>query len=139
MSLFRNELVYLANGSQVNGKCIPDTIHLIVPLTAASVSQTCFLPSSGTFQVVGVVSRFGTASASGTFDLEVAGATVAIGSGTAQLTSAVALSGTAATNVATAITTQTVIKAGSALNVVIAGTMTGLADAVLSIELQKLS
>ncbi len=112
--------------------------------TAANyaVSHSVYLQDnvSGTFQIAGVSVSFGTASASGTLQVEVATGTQAIGSGTNQLTSTLSLAGTANTPVnGTVITTPTTITAGSRVNVIFAGTVTGLANAIVTIALLKLS
>jgi len=147
MSLFSNEVPELGKGTTINGSLIPDRIHLNIELTAASVSQTVFIcpvgttaaPNTTTYKVTSINSVFGTASSSGTFEVEVAASGVAIGSGTLQQASTTALSGTAATPVQTAVSTATVIKAGSMVNVIIAGTMTGLVAGSISIDLQRVS
>lgn len=141
MSLFSNEVPRLGKGTTINGSLIPDRIIINVPLLAASASQTAFIAPVGTakWQVTTVNSSFGTASSSGTFSVEVATGTTAVGSGTAQVTSPVALSGTANTSVSTAVTTQTAIAAGSRVNVIIAGTMTSLVAGFVQIELQRIA
>lgn len=147
MSLFRNEVPQMGKGTTINGSLIPDRIHLSIELTAASLSQTIFIcpvgttaaPNTTTWKVTAINSVFGTASSSGTFEVEVAASGVAIGSGTLQQASTTALSGTAATPVNTPVTAGTVIKAGGMVNVIIAGTMTGLVAGSISVDLQRLS
>jgi hypothetical protein len=111
-------------------------------LTASSTSTTVFvLPNDGsTWQVAGVSARYTTASTSGTLQLEAAGAGVAVAGGTNQLTGTVSLSTTAnTTNNGTVIASPTVLSPGFALNAIIAGTMTNLAGAVVTVILQRLS
>lgn len=147
MSLFSNEVPELGKGTTINGSLIPDRIHVNIELTAASLSQTIFInpvgstavPNTSTWKVTAINSVFGTASSSGTFEVEVAASGVAIGSGTLQQTSTAALSGTVATPVSTPVINHTVIKAGGMVNVIIAGTMTGLVAGSISVDLQRVS
>lgn len=116
--------------------------YVSVPLTASSATQTAFVASNDntTWQVAAVSSRFGTASSSGAIQVEVAGAGVAAGSGTNQLTGTVSLAGTANTTAnGTMIASPTAIAAGSAVNIVVSGTMTSLANCNVTIVLQRLS
>lgn len=93
---------------------------------------------SGTYQIAAVEVNFGTTSTSGTLQVEVATGTQAVGSGTNQLTGTVSLSGTANTPVAgTVIAAPTQITAGSRVNLIFAGTVTGLANAVVNVVLQR--
>lgn len=147
MSLFSNEVPELGKGTTINGSLIPDRLHLNIELTAASVSQTIFInpvgtavaPNTSTWKVTAINNVFGTASSSGTFKVEVAASGTAVGSGTSQQTSVANLSGTAATPVQTPVINYTVIAAGSMVNVVIAGTMTGLVAGSISVDLQRVS
>ena len=113
-------------------------------IAAASyaVSHTIFPCDglSGTFKIAAVSVRFGTASTSGTLQVEVAGAAVAIGSGVNQLTAPISLSGAANTNTAgVVIASPTVINSASAVNLIFAGTVTNLANASVTVVLQRLS
>jgi hypothetical protein len=114
------------------------------PAAAASyaVSTTVFVNDSvsGTYQVAAVAAIFGTTSTSGTLQVEVATGTQAIASGTNQLTGTMSLSGTANTIVnGTIIAAPTVISAGGRVNLIFAGTVTGLANAAINVVLQRLS
>lgn len=114
------------------------------PAAAASyaVSTSIFVNDglAGTYVVSSATASFGTASSSGTLQVEVATGTQAIGSGTNQLASTVSLSGTANTPVfGTLATTLTPITAGSRLNLIFAGTVTGLANAVINVSLQRIA
>lgn len=116
--------------------------YVTLPLTSSSTSLTAYVaPSDGcTWQVAGVSARFGTASSSGAVQVEVAGAGVAVGSGTNQLTGTVSLAGTTNTTAnGTVITSPTAIAAGSAVNVIVSGTMTSLANCQVTVVLQRLS
>lgn len=111
-------------------------------LTSSSASQTVWVCPNvgGTYQVAGVTATQGTASASGTLQVEVATGTQAIGSGTNQLTGTVSLAGTANTPVnGTLITSPTTIAAGNRVNLILAGTLTSLANCVVNIALQRVS
>lgn len=113
-----------------------------VDLGATSTSFTAFVNDtlSGTFAVAGVSVVFGTASSSGTLQVEVATGTQAVASGTNQLTGTVSLAGTAATVVnGTVIASPTTIAAGSRVNIILAGTLTSLANCCVTVTLQRLS
>lgn len=113
-----------------------------VQLTAASLSQIVFLcPAGQHYQVSEVRSVFSTASSSGTATLEYLTGTTAPGSGTAQ-TAAIALSGTVNTVVVTAPVAPSSLKtlgAGDRLNLIIAGTMTGLAGGYVQVTLKRVN
>lgn len=90
------------------------------------------------YQLAAVTVSFGTASTSGTLQVEVATGTQAIGAGTNQLTGTVSLAGTANTAVSgTVIASPTTISAGSRVNLIFAGTVTNLANAIVVITLRK--
>lgn len=112
-------------------------------LTSASATQPLYtMPNDGTtWKVIACSARFSTAGGSGaTVTIESAGAAVAPGSGTAQLTAALVLTGTANTTVnGTVIASPTTLAAGQSLNLVLAGTLTGLAGCAVTIVLQRLS
>lgn len=142
MSLFRNEAPNLGSTTTIGGSIVPTRIHLNIPLTAASVSQTVFVApvlGTATWRVTAIGSGFGAASSSGTFKVEVAQSGTALGSGTSQQTAATALSGTAATPVNTVVSTTTIVKAGGMVNLIIAGTMTNLVAGVVSIDIERVS
>ena len=75
-------------------------------LTATSTSQPLFTVPFP-IQILGVVSRFGTASSSGTLQIEETPSGTAVGSGTNLLTGTIALSGTANTNAFGTVATLT--------------------------------
>jgi hypothetical protein len=108
-------------------------------LTAASATQIVFAcPAGQTFMVSEVRSIFSGASSSGTAQLEVLTGTQAPGSGTA-ITGTISLSGTANTLTVTAPTTKVVMAAGSRLNVILAGTLTGLVGGYIQVTLKRVS
>lgn len=114
------------------------------PTAAATyaVNQTIFVNDNvtGTYKVVAATATFGTAGGSGcTVNVEVATGTQAIGSGTNQMATPLALTGTANTPVNGTITTQTTVSAGARINLIFAGTVTGLANFSINVILQKIS
>jgi hypothetical protein len=113
-----------------------------VAAASYAVSHTIFVNDtlSGTYVVAGVSAVFGTTSTSGTLQIEVATGTQAVASGTNQLTGAMSLSGTANTTVnGTVIASPTTITAGSRVNLIFAGTVTGLANATIKVVLKRIS
>lgn len=111
-------------------------------LAAASASQTIWVNPNvgGTYKIAGVTVTQGTASSSGTMQIEVATGTQAIASGTNQLTGTMTIAGTANTPVnGTVIASPTTIAAGSRINVILGGTLTSLANCVVTVVLQRLS
>src|SRR5215831_6850032 len=98
-----------------------------VAAASYAVSHTIFVNDNtgSTYKVAGVAVSFGTASTSGTLQVEVATGTQAIGAGVNQLTGTVSLSGTANTTVnGTVIASPTTIGAGNRVNLIFAGTVT---------------
>lgn len=95
---------------------------------------------SATYKVVSASAVFGTASTSGTLQVEVATGTQAIASGTNQLTGTISLAGSANTTVnGTIIASPTTITAGARVNLIFGGTVTSLLNAVVTVGLQRLS
>lgn len=136
-----------SNSLQVNGIIVP-VYELIgdnqnqVAAASYAVSHTIFVNDnvSGTYKIAAVTATFGTTSTSGTLQVEVATGTQAIGAGTNQLTGTVSLSGTANTPVnGTIVASPTTIAAGSRVNLIFAGTVTNLANASITVALQRLS
>jgi len=130
-----------------NGVAIPayETIQDQQNQVAAAsyaVSHTMYLndATSGTYKVAAVSAVFGTASTSGTLQVEVATGTQAIASGTNQLTGTISLAGTANTVVSgTIIGSPTTITAGARVNLIFGGTVTNLANCMVTVALQRLS
>lgn len=113
-----------------------------VAAASYAVSHTIYVNDnvSGTYKVASVSAVFGTASTSGTLQVEVATGTQAIASGTNQLTGTVSLAGTANTTVnGTIIASPTTISAGARVNLIFGGTVTSLANASITVALQRLS
>jgi hypothetical protein len=111
-------------------------------LGASSSSLTAFVNDnvSGQYILAGVVVNFGTASSSGTLQVERATSTQAVGGGSNQLSATVSLSGTANTPINGAIkTTPDTISAGDRLNLILGGTLTSLANCVVSLVLQRVA
>lgn len=122
-------------------EAITDVQNQVAAATYA-VSHTIFVNDNtgSTYKVAGVTASFGTTSTSGTLQVEVATGTQAIGAGVNQLTGTMSLSGTANTPVnGTVITTPTTITAGARVNLIFAGTITGLANAIITVALQRIS
>lgn len=113
-----------------------------VAAASYAVSQTVYVHPNvtSTYQISAVTATFGTTSTSGTLQVEVASGTQAIASGTNQLTGTMSLAGTANTPVnGTLIASPTAISAGSRINLIFAGTVTNLANAQVTIFLQRVS
>lgn len=101
--------------------------ELTADLLAATVSHTIFI-ADDSYQIVGVQAVFNVQGGSGaTVTVEVCTGTQAPGAGTAQLTGAISLQGTANTVAAgTLIASPTTIASGNRVGIVMAGTLTGL-------------
>jgi hypothetical protein len=113
-----------------------------VAAASYAVSHTIFVNDnvSGTYKIAAVSVSFGTASTSGTLQVEVATGTQAIAAGTNNLTGTISLSGTANTTVnGTVIGSPTTIAAGNRINLIFGGTVTNLANATITVVLQRLS
>jgi len=112
------------------------------PLSETSTSATLYVNPAlgGTFKVAAVSVVFGTASSSGTMQIEVATGTQAVASGTNQLTGTMSLAGTANTVVTgTVIASPTTVSSGARINVILGGTLTSLANCVVTVALQRIS
>lgn len=118
-------------------------------LGASSVSQTAFVAPKNTQQygqyaLVGVIVTFGTASTSGTLQVEKATGTQAIAGGTNLLQATLSLSGTANTPVEASGSSAPVtnpntvqLSGGDRLNLIFAGTMTSLANCSVTLTLAR--
>lgn len=132
---------------QENGVILPKyelvrDVQNQVAAASYAVSHPIFVNDnvSGTYKVVGASAVFGTTSTSGTLQVEVATGTQAVASGTNQLTGTMSLSGTANTTVnGTVIASPTTISAGARINLIFAGTVTGLLNATITVTLQRLT
>lgn len=137
MSLFANE--NLADTVLVNSAKIQNSEVITVPLSAASTSQAVFIADQN-YIITKVSVVFGTASSSGTLNVETRASGTAAGAGQAVLGSTLSLSGTANTIVAAAPSVGAVlstVSAGQIVGIVLAGTMTGLANGVVAITMQR--
>jgi len=109
-------------------------------LASTSTSQTLFL-SDAAYLVTAVREIHGTASSSGTLQVEKATGTQAIASGTNILTGTVSLAGTANTVLSgtlVATTSTLTLAAGNRLNAILGGTLTSLANASVTITMTRL-
>lgn len=135
------------SGGAAAGQTVILPVYEIITVSglgASSASLTAFVNDnvSGSYVISGVTATFGTTSSSGTLQVEVATGTQATGSGTNQLTGTVSLSGTANTPVngtVVAAASKTTIAAGSRVNIILAGTLTGLANASVNIVLERVA
>jgi hypothetical protein len=154
MSLFKNESPVLSrqasiaatvpnqsgSGSEPSSfNLVPTEYILSIPLAAGTVTGPVFI-ADDYYQLVAVNRVFGTASTSGTLQLEKLTGTTAPGSGTSMLTGTVALSGTANTVVAGTLVSSAAtlqLAPGDRIGFVIAGTMTSLATANVTLSLKR--
>lgn len=155
MSLFRGEAPALGQSTtisqaSVNGQDVKVPVYAVVVsvpnLAAASTSQTAFV-SDGAYKFEKAVVNFGTASSSGTLQLEHATGTQAVGGGTNMLQATMSLAGTANTPLNTStsgaayapvtnINTLT-LAAGDRVNLIFGGTMTSLANCNVTLYLSR--
>lgn len=118
---------------------IPLEHNINVQLTASSASQQIFV-ADDYYQLVAVKEAHGTASTSGTLQVEHLTGTQASGAGTSMLTGTMSLSGTANTVISgTLVSTLSTLQLapGDRLGLVIAGTMTNLANCAVSLFLKR--
>lgn len=115
----------------------PRFVEVSQQLLASTVSQSVFIADDN-YQVVGVQAVPNVVGGAGaTVNVEVCTGTQAPGAGTAQLTAALALTGTANAVVAgTVVAPPATIAAGQRVGIVMAGTLTGLVG-VVTIQLQR--
>lgn len=117
--------------------------YIFGPLAAASTGQSIVLPG-GTWQVAGVTATATAAGgAAGTVDVEYLTGTTAAGSGTAQLTAALAIGNTYTPNTVltgTVISPPTAMAGGTGrLGIFFAGSIVALANLYVKVSLQKIS
>lgn len=153
MSLFRGENPTLGTSAAVvspvsgNANLVPVTYTVdIAGLGASSTSQTVFI-ADASYIVDSVSVSYGTASTSGTMQVEKATGTQAVGSGTNVLQGTFNLATTANTTYSTlgsspaaALVTNPntlTMAAGNRLNLIFAGTMTSLANCCVVIQLRR--
>lgn len=120
---------------------IHDKVQIPTVLVAATVSSFVFLVREGRWQLDGVTVYFQTGSTSGTLNVSVDTGTNAPGAGTAQLSSTISLAAAAQQTQlnGTLITTPTVAGPGDRFSVVIAGTMTSLANGMANISIKRVA
>lgn len=109
---------------------------------ASSTSLTCFVNDtvSGQYVIAGVSVVFGTASTSGTLQVEVSTGTQAVGGGANQLSAPISLSGAANTTInGTVVATPVVVAAGARVNIILGGTLTGLSNMCVTFVLQRVA
>jgi hypothetical protein len=141
--LFQNSTPALGSGASVNGNLIPTVSLKNITISATDVSRSLFIcPAGDAYQLVGIDVVFGTASTSGTLQLEKLTGTTAPGSGTAMLTGTVALSGSANTvasgTVLSGDAAALKLGGGDRLGLKLAGTLTNLAGCVATIRLKRI-
>lgn len=139
MSLFSNEAPSLGLGATVNGFKIPYKKQIVLNLTATSADQQFFI-ADDTYAVVSVQEVHGTASTSGTLNIEKLTGTQASGAGTAVLTGTISLAGAANTvdkGTVKSDGSQNLV-VGDRLGTVIAGTMTSLANCAVVVTLKRI-
>ena len=121
---------------------VHDKMAIPVVLVAATVTSLAFGPfNEGRWQVSGVSVYFQTGSTSGTLNVSVDTGTNAPGAGTAQLSSTISLAAASqqlSLN-GTLIASPTVAGPGDRISIVIAGTMTSLANGMGTIWLKRIS
>lgn len=108
------------------------------PLAAANVSLA--IPVKFPIRAIrGVGARYTVAGGSGaSLDVEKLTGTTAPGSGTTQLTAAIALTGTANTNLnGTVIASPAAFAVGDSIGLVLAGTLTGLVNLMATIVVER--
>ena len=125
-----------------DSRVLHDQIGIPMVLVAATVSSLAFGPiREGRWRVAGVTEYHQTGSTSGTLNVSVDTGTNAPGAGTAQLSATISLA--AATQQVsqngTLIATPTVAGPGDRISIVIAGTMTSLAQGMCTIWLERIS
>ena len=136
-------LLVASTSLPLQGVTIPTYEYVQVSLlSATSTSFTAYVNDNltGTYRIAALSAVFGTASTSGTLQVEVATGTQAVAAGVNQLTGTVSLSGTANTTVnGTVIASPTTITAGARINLILGGTLTSLANCAVTVILQKIS
>lgn len=150
MSLFQGDKLGRAVGVDLGGGPQSPNQLVLMPLYetiaqnglgAASTSLTVFIANDN-YIVDGVKEVHGTASSSGTLQVEKATGTQAVAGGTNILTGTVSLAGTANTvNSGTLVSNPNTITLapGDRLNLIFGGTMTSLANCTVQIYLRRAS
>lgn len=113
--------------------------EVFIAAAANAVTQPVFT-APFPIQFIGVQSRFGTQSTSGTLQVEKTPSGTASGSGTNLLTGTIALSGTANTVVNGTLVSSSAVQLakGDSISLVFGGTVTGLANEVVTLAFQRI-
>jgi hypothetical protein len=130
-----------ADGITMNGVIVPQFQVLSVPGLDANATSQLVLVAHEAIQITGVKESHGTASASGTLQVEKLTGTTAAGSGTAMLSWTISLAGTANTLVSGTLSGTTAnlqLAAGDRLGFKFAGTMTNLADCSVTVQYKRI-
>lgn len=143
MSLFTGEFVAVADSSTCGPYKIQNLIHQVFNLAAASATTGNFFIAPTGYRVVAVREIHAVAGGSGaTVQIEKLTGTTAPGSGTAVLTTAMPLNGTANTLQSTALTNiilaASTAAAGDRFGFLLAGTLTGLANCIVEVSLARI-
>lgn len=140
MSLFSGEIPALGDAATVNGLKIENVAHLEVVLTATSANANVFIAPVA-YKITAIREVHGVVGGSGaTVNLEVIPSGTANGSGVAVLATPLSLVTTVNTPQKATLPTNgdlLIIPAGSRLGTVVAGTLTGLGDALLQISVTR--
>ncbi len=118
---------------------IHDKVMLSVPLVAATVSAFQHVVREGRWRLAGISVYFQTGSTSGTLQVTVDTGTTAPGAGTVQLTSTISLAAASQQLPlnGSRIASPTVAGPGDRFSILIAGTMTSLANGLANISLER--
>lgn len=155
-TLGQNASVELNNGAgaSTNVKIpVVEYFSVFIPAAANAINQPIFVtpPSAsaatgalplGQYSLVSAFVRFGTASTSGTLQIERTPSGTAVGSGTNLLSGTVSLAGTANTVVngflasSLSAANQT-LSPGDSLSLIFAGTLTGLANCTITLAVAR--
>jgi hypothetical protein len=138
MSLFSAENI--PADAKINGIKITPVDQLIFTISATQGNQVLFLASTTdvyAYQLNSISVHFGTASTSGTLQVEYLTGTTGSGSGTALLTTPISLSGTANTVYSAKPSTVKTLNPGDRLGIKLAGTLTNLANCVVQLNMQR--
>lgn len=138
-----NKFVRRSDGT--TGSIPHDVVVNVGPLQAAGATdQIVFTAGPNTndvYELVGVAATFGTASSSGTLQVEKCASGTAAGSGTDLLSATISLAGSAATPVFGSLSStrsDRILVRGNQLALDFGGTVTNLANLYVSIYLKRL-
>lgn len=160
--IFRGENPQMGSSASIelpNGAGASSVIEIPVyasantSLAAASTSQVVWTApplvgsgnlNKGQYALAGVQVRFGTASTSGTLQVEKTPSATAVGSGTNLLTGTISLAGTANTSLNGTLVSPpgldaNLLSGGDSLSVVLGGTLTSLANCAVTLLIQRVN